>query len=785
MRFCMMTECAVTAGLLMTGAHAAELYVSPSGNDSAAGTIAAPLATIAGARDKVDKIKSASTPVTVYLRGGAYYLGAPVAFGPANSGTVQAPITYIAYNNEKPVISGGIKVTSTWKTYQGQIMVTTIAKNLKVDQLFLNGKRQVLARYPNFNAAAVILDGYAADCIGASRVARWADPTEGPGYIRALHSQMWGSWSEVITGKNGNAVTSKWVGDNGRTDFPGLHATYRMVENIFEELDAAGEWFYRKSTGELFFWPPSGTNLAAATVELASQDELLRFTGTSMAGVVSNIRFSGVTFTHTYRTLFSKPYEPITMSDWAVARCGAIFMQNAENIKIDNCNFDQVGGNGVFISGYNKNHRIYNNTFTDAGATCVAIMGPLSAIRCGRTRQNDVSCNDRTPGPLTAEYPSSITVDNNLMDHFGRFEKQPAGVALSATECDTIRHNTIHDCPRAGICFCDGCWGGHVVEYNWVYNSVLETGDHGPFNAWGRDRNGRWSSDTTATTLDARRTTIIRNNRFEVRPYFFGIDLDDQASNYTQYNNLLMGGGFKLQGTRYNTYVNNILANAMVEIHDVWANSKHRVAHNIFVCPSIYSFCCFNGQMSAPGSATLPDTIRKRVAQIDSNCIWSFGKTPVLTNFDNRSASVCTWQQWLGGGLDAHSILGDPLFTDTTHGDFRVKAGSPALTLGFRNFPMDSFGVMKVGNVAVKEKYTSGNVIGHGGGAISVRCTNGFLMFRFPGDFKAVVMTSQGKVVGSFKGSGLKSVPFKSGSGIYIVKVYSELGCSLLRINSF
>jgi len=34
------------------------------------------------------------------------------------------------------------------------------------------------------------------------------------------------------------------VGDNNRGS--GLHATYRMVENLYEELDAAGEWFYRK-----------------------------------------------------------------------------------------------------------------------------------------------------------------------------------------------------------------------------------------------------------------------------------------------------------------------------------------------------------------------------------------------------------------------------------------------------------------------------------------------------------------------------------------------------------
>ena len=88
-------------------------------------------------------------------------------------------------------------------------------KNLKVDQLFLNGKRQVLARYPNYDGTK-ILDGHAADCIDASRVGKWADPTEGPGYIRAMHDSQWGGNDFIITGKSGTTVTYKWVGDNNR-----------------------------------------------------------------------------------------------------------------------------------------------------------------------------------------------------------------------------------------------------------------------------------------------------------------------------------------------------------------------------------------------------------------------------------------------------------------------------------------------------------------------------------------------------------------------------------------
>jgi len=755
-------------------AGGAEIYVSPSGNDAASGTISAPLATLTAARDKADQLKANNTPVTVYLRGGTYYLDTTVTFGVSNSGTAQAPITYTAYGSEKPVISGGIKVTSAWTVSSGSIMVTTIAKNLKVDQLFLNGTRQILARYPNFDPNQVILDGYAADAINANKVGQWANPGEGPGYFRAINTSSWGGESYIISGKNGTTLNTTWVGDNNRGS--GTHATYRMVENIFEELNAAGEWFYRKSTGQLFFWPPSGANLTTATVELASQDQLLSFVGASAssAGSVKFIQFNNVTFTHAYRTLFSKPYETVLKSDWSIARAGTIFMQNAENITIQNSLFDQVGGNGVFISGYNQHHVIFNNVFNDAGASCVAIMGLNSAVRCPASWSNMPACSDRTPGPLTNEYPSFITVNNNMMNHLGRFEKQPAGVALSRTENDTIRHNTIHDCPRAGICFCDGCWGGTVVEYNWIYNDVQETSDHGPCNAWGRDRNLIWQNDTTATTLDARRTTIIRNNRFESKPGNFGIDLDDQASNYLQYNNLLVGGGMKLQWNRYNTYLNNVLVGgADVQMHGVWHGSQDYVARNIFTSSQTY----YIGFFSSASATAEADSVHINTRMIDSNCITN-------TNVNTERGAV-SWADWNLRSMDVHSVKGDPAFTDINKtwqnyapkGDYTVKSSSPALGVGFRNFPMDSFGVMPLPPTGTIQHAPAEHPNTVGGAGNAVRFAANRLSISLTDNFQATIITVAGRTVRRYCGKGISSFdlgPIPLCAGIYFVALRSN-----------
>ncbi|MCH5715032.1 hypothetical protein [Niabella hibiscisoli] len=109
-----------------------------------------------------------------------------------------------------------------------------------------------------------------------------------------------------------------------------------------------------------------------------------------------------------------------------------------------------------------------------------------------------------------------------------------------------VSRNSIYNLPRAGINIGDGCFGGHLIENNDVFNTVLETGDHGSFNSWGRDRfwaAGRSYMDSLVAVhpelilLDARKTTVIRNNRWRC-DHGWDVDLDDGSSNYHIYNNL-------------------------------------------------------------------------------------------------------------------------------------------------------------------------------------------------------------------------------------------------------
>lgn len=87
------------------------IYVDPTtGSDAAAGSLAAPVKTLAHAQTLAREVYK---PATILLRGGVYYLGETLALTPDDSG-----LTIQAYNGEHVVISGAVPLRPvTWEPY--------------------------------------------------------------------------------------------------------------------------------------------------------------------------------------------------------------------------------------------------------------------------------------------------------------------------------------------------------------------------------------------------------------------------------------------------------------------------------------------------------------------------------------------------------------------------------------------------------------------------------------------------------------------------------------------
>ena len=465
------------------------------------------------------------------------------------------------------------------------------------------------------------------------------------------------------------------------TDRSGMHKEFRMVENIFEELDAPGEWFHNAKTGTLYYKPPAGTDLNKAVVEVVRLSHLVEFQG-SVEAPVRFITLQGFIVRHAART-FMETNEPMLRSDWAIYRGGAVMLTGTEDVRILDCEFDQVGGNAIFVNNYNRRTLVKGCHIHDAGASGVCFVGDPGAVRnplFEYGEKNDLDKIDRTVGPKTDNYPALGVVEDCLIHGIGRVERQPAGVQIEMAMKITVRDTSVYDCARAGINIGDGCWGGHLIEGCDVFDTVLETHDHGSFNSWGRDRYWRSDRETSQKAidvdpnlpfLDAMHTTIIRNSRWRC-DHGWDIDLDDGSSNYEIYNNLLLNGGLKFREGFHRRAWNNIMVNNGFHPHVWYVNSGDEVFQNIVMTDA-------KGIRAPTKTAT--------GKYIDKNLF-------CVGNPEHK-------EKYAEQGWDLNSIVADPQFIDPEKGDFRVKDGSPAFDIGFQNFPMDQFGVKKASLKAI------------------------------------------------------------------------------------
>lgn len=647
------------AGLLLgVEVNAAELHVSPTGNDTNAGTLEQPLASVAAAQ-RAARALAQRGPVTVWLHAGTYYLPDTIRFTPEDSGC-----TYAALDGQTAVISGGTKLELQWTPFRDGIMKATTPDGLALDQLFVNGKLQAMARYPNFDAKVSIYNGHAADATGAARAARWSNPAGG--YIHALHKARWGGLHFRITGKDDKGeLTYEGGWQNNRPSE--MHRDARFVENVFEELDAPGEWFHDAADCTLYYLPPADVDMKAVKVESVRLRHLVEFHGTKEKPV-KNITLRGLVFRHAART-FMETKEPLLRSDWAIYRGGAILFKDAEDCAVADSEFDQVGGNAIFVSGYNRRLTISGCNLHDTGASAVAFVGEPVAVRSPlfnydkKATYHDI---DKTPGPKTDDYPSDCLVDDCLIFNVGTVEKQAAGVQISMAMNITVRHCSIYRTSRAGINIGEGAFGGHVIEFCDVFDTVRETGDHGSFNSWGRDRfwalAGAPGDELPALArLDMVRPNTLRNSRWRC-DHGWDVDLDDGSSNYEIYNNVFLRGGLKLREGFHRKVWNNVAVDSTLHPHVWFDNSGDEVTRNIWM------------------GSYRPALMRGA----------KWGKE-VDRNFFATSDADRT--KFARQGCDANSLAGDPMFVDPAKGDFRVREGSPALKMGFVNFPMDQFGV--------------------------------------------------------------------------------------------
>lgn len=708
--------CCVAASNVPSGEYD-ELFVAMNGTDRNPGTQQEPFATVARAKEVVRELRKQSRKaIVVWVRNGTYYLSEPLVFEPADSGT-EKPITYAAYTGEQVTLSGGRKLTCRWNPYKDGIMRCELpevrAGRCDFSQLFINGKRQIRARYPNFDHQNPLVGGTGYIDVaneaknwpakgfpynpGTFTKKRWAKPQEA--VVHIFHKHYYGSlqWNVESVDWESHVVNLGW----GGFQINGSHtenissllgpASRYFIENVFEELDAPGEWYLDNEEGLLYYLPAEDIDLASAVVEVPILDRVIEFRG-SQRNPVRQITFSGFRIAHTASTFLAQ-YEAPSRGDWTLHRGGAVFLEGAEDCSIQNCFFDAVGGNGVFINDYSRRIRLYGNRFTGAGDSAVCLVGTASLVQ-----------GSQWP------FPAENTISNNLIHDCGAFGKQVAGVFISISEKNTVSHNLIYNMPRAGICINDGWGGGHILEFNKIYDTVLETKDHGPFNSWGRGE--YWCAQQSHGSVshgagNVRQMTkwpiLIRNNYFQDN-HEWGIDLDDGSSNTHVYNNLCVGISIKLREGDYRLVENNTFVHPANPpgLHVGYEYNHDRFVRNIIVTSTKFDRPALDinfqkGKAKGDVYQVIFPPLKGPVLQeIDYNVFFNdvgeFYAT--VTPRGSKRGIRYTLDQWRKLGFDQHSVYADPIFVDPDKGDYHVKPESPAIKLGFKNFDVEKVGLL-------------------------------------------------------------------------------------------
>ena len=497
-----------------------DFYVSTIGDDRNAGTKDAPFRTIQRAAEAVRTLdKTGRNGISVCVEPGEYRVSS-LTFGAADSGTKDCAITYRA-DGENVVLHAGLTLRP--EDFRAVQNYPVIANRLSADarehvvvldltqepyaltaadwgkvyavgsyntankydgdwtgplycELFVNDKRQNLARYPDSGfllTEEVVKTGQGKESDGAkTKVENWdtlrnpepdvyrvnKDLSERIGAWKNLQDVwMFGfwkyDWADASTpilsfDKTTRELTPRFVSLYGtKTDAP-----YYFF-NVLEELTAAGEWYLDRENGLLCLWKTD--DFDTANIDLSLSDAPV------ICGEADNLIFDGLTIQGT--------------------RNDAV-MLTGDNITVQNCLIKNVAGNALCLTG--DNNLAYNNEIMHTGKGGIVLTGgDTQTLRAGNSRAENNLIHDWSE--IYQTYQPAVTLNGvgNLCAHNEMYNSPHEAITYTGNN-HVIEYNLIHDVcllsDDAGAIYAgrSWVWYGNAIRYNCIY--ALGSGEHKP-----------------------------------------------------------------------------------------------------------------------------------------------------------------------------------------------------------------------------------------------------------------------------------------------------------------
>ncbi|TNE54097.1 MAG: hypothetical protein EP344_14505 [Bacteroidetes bacterium] len=350
-------------------------YISPAGKPGNPGTVDRPFATLGQAREAVRELRNRQDyrPVQILLREGIYAFHTTFDLAAADSGSVTAPIQYAGYPGEHIVFHGGAFLEPqafrpvTDPAIRQRLLSEVRNNVLELDlrehgitdfgslqpygfgrvpepaplELFINGARQPLARFPNtgivqigqvYDAGSIPREG---DFSGRGAVfgyeydrpQRWLQASDiwlhghfsfgfNDDHLRIARIDTAAQTITLAQPHLYGVKSSIYVDTTQWIDMAGLSLRGYYVYNLPEEIDQPGEWFLDRQSGKIYLYPPDGFTTARVEVSLL-QDPFIRVRNTA------HLLFKNIHFT--------------------TARGMGVYLEDAHHITFDSCSFSQLG----------------------------------------------------------------------------------------------------------------------------------------------------------------------------------------------------------------------------------------------------------------------------------------------------------------------------------------------------------------------------------------------------------------------------------------------------------